>query len=1308
MTFASLHTHSEHSELDSTAKISELFKRAAELGQTALAVTDHGTLSGLWKAQQAADANGVKLIPGIEAYLAIGDRFDRNAVDVIEDGRTKTKKYEHLTLLAESEAGWANLVAISNESQLSKWGKHARVDYPLIAENRAGLIILTGCLGGPILGPLSRGDDKQAEANLVEIIETVGRENVFIEIMEHGIALESVILPAAAALAAKYSIPLVATNDSHHTHADGAGAHDAWLAVSTKTTLTDPTRYQFHGTGYHLRSEAEMLELRPEAWWAEAVANTAIVADRIAARVLPRPNPKLPAFPTPTGFVSNLAYFKHLVREGAVARYGPLADRPDVTARLNEELHIIRDAGFTEYFLIVHEVVSWARSQGILVGPGRGSAAGSLTAYALGITGICPLDNDLLFERFLEPGRPDFPDIDVDFESLRRGDVLDHLEELWGSRSVSLIGSFSAAKTKRALQDAARVLDAGALGRTLSAVVPSDGGNPYSFDRLFDLADGSSAEFRTQYAAGGDIATKVVALAREFADTVNGSSIHACGVIVSDLDLRAIIPQRIDSTTGRWISAWDSKDVEGFGLLKLDVLSIRNLDVAAQAIRFIEETTGEHLDFDNLPHPDSVGNDRVTAAWNLLRDGRTAGIFQMESAKMTELARQVQPASLTDLSAVVALFRPGPLSAGMDQHFARRKNGQEQIDYGIFTDDTAEQAVIAQVLGATYGTFVFQEQLMHLGRDMAGFTVGQRGELRKAVGKKDKVKMAHVGEMFVAGAVVETRDPSGVVTSPAFSRATAERMWEQMKGSGSYLFNASHSAAYAQLAFITAFLKANWPAEYGAAILAVTDGDEKRIAALRALPEEGIEILAPDVNLSGVHSRPEGRTAVRLGLSEIKNVGTAGELIVAVRDAAGRPFASFNAVVDQVRKGGVQSAGSEDLGYLPSNQVEALIEAGALDEFGPRMGLFTIARVAKGAPELAVPAIEWGYLERSARQRAVLLVSIGEHPLRHVQQDVRAWRSIRTVGDLEFSAAAIPVTSIPDVDGTPVTTIGILSRMSEKAYKRGRLANVTIEGSSGSIDAVLWDETLSASKYAGVIPPIGGLIAVTGRVTIREFEQEDEEGKTTTTFSKELIVLQVRRVPVNDPIRGGLTLDGAARIEFAPTVARPELPSPQTGAEGVVESPGTPVVSASATPTATVTPAAAPTDSEGIPYDDVAPVDEFSDDVLVVPVSVPPVADAADDDTVARLLGIVPVVETVAVPVSMPVVAEFTTVTCAVNTPGSRICRGLDVPDEFRQRVVAPGGTRPAFNSHPSMVGTVFEVLATDRRTVIGEVRLAA
>ncbi|MEK6311933.1 MAG: DNA polymerase III subunit alpha, partial [Curtobacterium sp.] len=757
--FAHLHVHTEHSALDGLTKMRELFAFVADAGMNACAVTDHGTLSGIWAAQDAADRAGVKLLPGCEFYLAYGSRFEPGSEDVIADhgddsddaegGRMKTRRYQHLTVIAITPAGWRSLVRLRNESERTKVtvaGKgYPLIDLELLAENRDGIVVLTGCLGGPVLGPLARGDESTCRKNLTALQDAVGSENLYVEIMSHGIDTEDAVLPRLAAIAGELSLTLVATNDSHYLREVDAPAHDAWLALRTKKQITDTNRYRFTGTGYHVKTEAEMRQVRPEQWWQDAVTAAGAVADRCVTRVVPQPDSMLPEFPTPQGFTSNRDYLIDRITAGAKARWGdPLPDA--VRQRLTTEFDVIMhpskknpDLSFDSYMLMVAEMIGWEQQQGGLVGAGRGSAPGSAIASSLDITALDPLARGLLFERFLEPGRADWPDIDTDFQKRRREAILDHLAEFWGDDRVVLIGAFAQAKSKRALRDAARVLGAGRVGDVLAKAVPIvDGGKPMSLARVTDEHDAATGEFRRLLARHGDDAEHTLALARAFEDTVAGLGIHACGVLVADRNLFDLIPLRQHKTTGRWIAEWDSRNVEQFGGVKLDVLALRNLDIVADAIDLIEEQTGERIDFSSIPDGSDPNDPRVQAAWRLLQDGQTAGIFQMESAPMAQLARDVRPTSMDDLSAVIALYRPGPLSAGMHTMYAARKNGAEQVDYSWLTTDPTEIAWIDSVLGETYGLIVYQEQMMRLAGIVAGFDAAERSKLRKAVGKKLK------------------------------------------------------------------------------------------------------------------------------------------------------------------------------------------------------------------------------------------------------------------------------------------------------------------------------------------------------------------------------------------------------------------------------------------------------------------------------------------------------------------------------------------------------------------------------------------
>lgn len=1214
--FAHLHVHTEFSALDGLTRIRELFAAVADAGQKACAVTDHKTLGGLWRAQQAADAAGVKLLPGVEAYLAFGSRFTPGSIEVpADDGddsddstgsgdadavvRMKTRRYMHLTLIAATPTGWRNLVRIRNASEATKVtvaGKaYPLIDYDLIGQNADGILVLTGCLGGPVIGPLARAhavsleatnvalstvrrdwllantpDDPdadvpaveleavdaalwadpetawriraltdaelkraadtaaEADAALTTLVAAVGRDNVFVEVMEHGLPAESAVLPEVSALAERHGLPLVATNDAHYLRAEDAPAHDAWLAVRTKKQVADKDRYRFHGTGYHLRTEAEMRALRAEDWWQQAVTNTGMVADRVADRVLPKPEPMLPTFPTPDGFTSNRDYLIAQVMQGAKERYGdPLPQQ--VRDRLNEEFPIITnpvlespELDFTTYMLMVAEMIGWERQQGGLVGAGRGSAAGCAIAYCLGITNIDPLANGLLMERFLERGRADWPDIDTDFQKSRREGVLDHLTEFWGEGRVSLIGAVPVSKSKRALRDAARVLGAGRIGDLLSKAVPDgEAGKPMGLSLVTDEANPATGEFRRALAKSGEDGGRVLALARLFEDTAAGEAVHACGVVVADRDLTDLIPMRIHKDTGRWITEWDSKDVESFGLIKLDVLALRNLDIAAASIDLISTHYGEQVTMDGIPESAQVdGDERVAASWRLLQEGRTAGIFQLESPSMRKLAQDIRPTGGEDLSALLALFRPGPLAANMHTAYARRKNGLEPVDYSWATTDPTEQQWLHTVLGETYGLIVYQESMMRLGTLLAGFNTQETSKLRKAVGKKKKDLMAEVGEQMIARAAVEYRDDAGNVISPVFQTSTVEHIYEAIKGAAEYAFNKSHSVAYARLSWQTAYLKANWPAAYGAAILSVTDEKGKRVEALHSLTSEGIAVLPPDVNRSQVATIPEGSTTVRLGLSEVRGTGEAvASRIVATRTDSG-DFTDLHDFMNRVRKAdSAQFAAS-------TSDVVGLVEAGAFDAFGPRFGLSMVARASRSVA-VPVPQMEWGVIERTTRQRSRLLTVVGENVLARFQQELRAWNVPGPVGPNGevLYAPGTPVGSLPDRDGSSVTTLGVLAAFSTATYRGGTRADMVIEGTNASIRAVMWDEALSRARATEVIPPVGSLVGATGRIQVRELETTSEDGSVERVMSREMVVMTLHAVPVCDPVVGALDGD---------------------------------------------------------------------------------------------------------------------------------------------------------------------------------------
>jgi len=734
-----LHNHSEHSCLDGLSRLKGMCQIAAEQGQDAIALTDHGTLGGAWKFAKAAKEVGIKPIQGCELYLSLGAREERNEeieprddegdTDADDDshgkttggGDTKTRRYQHLTVLAGSTQGWDSLVRIQSAAHSSFWYK-PRADFDLLARHSEGLIVLTGCLGGPVASKLKRGDYEGARANLGRLIEAVGKDNVYVEVMDHGIAAERKVTGGLVDLArefwgpADYEKRVVATNDAHYPRDTDAAAHDAWLAVGVGRKLDDTNRFAFKGTGYFIRSAEQMRGIFDDGnGTTKAVDTTLDIAERCSGDVLPSSHLRLPQFPALAEFTGTAAdYLKQQVKAGAQRRYGsPLPQ--EVRDRLNFEFEIIRDMGLADYFLIVADIIDASRKHGVRVGPGRGSSAGALVSYCLEIVNVDPLAHGLLFERFLHPARVGMPDVDIDFDTVGRDWAINYAVTKYGADRVARIGTFGMALSRQAIKNAARVLDHVSIGNELSKLVPivADG-KPMAFDHLDDEDYGASAAFRAK-ATATDEAKAVVELARSFEGVVAQEGIHACGVVIADAPFDGLVPLRWDHRKGAEedtaVTAWDGKDMDDAGFLKLDFLGLRNLDIISAAVRLIESTTGEVVDADNPPTDPT--NERVQATWAGIAAGRTSGLFQLEGSGITRLCEQIRPESLDDLSAIVALYRPGPLGAKMHEHYAARKRGEEDVDYAIYTADPAEQAVIASVLNDTYGTCVAEGQRVY-------------------------------------------------------------------------------------------------------------------------------------------------------------------------------------------------------------------------------------------------------------------------------------------------------------------------------------------------------------------------------------------------------------------------------------------------------------------------------------------------------------------------------------------------------------------------------------------------------------------
>jgi DNA polymerase-3 subunit alpha len=1119
-----LHTHTEYSVRDGISHIRDLCEAAAEDGQPAIAITDHGHLGGSWQLQQEAERAGIKPIFGCEVYVAIASggasrntekKVDADALETDSDtGHSWERKYHHLTVLAESPVGWRNLLKIQNAAHDNYWSKPI-VGWDELGDHSEGLIALTGCLGGPVKSRLAVGDLDGATAAMKKIDDVF--DSVYVEVMSHGIPAEDKMMPELVGLAKRYKASIVATNDSHFTHPDGSVVHDAWLCNGTKYTLDSPERWRFTGEGYWLRSAAEMRALFDTSPGTERAVDTTLeIAERCTGeRVIPEERLRLPVFDRSAN-ANDLLYEQ--VKAGARRLYGDDAGRlPEaVRRRLRHEMDVITEKGLADYFLIVADMISWARERGYRVGPGRGSAAGSCVSYCLGIIAVDPLAHGLLFERFLSPTRVGMPDIDTDFEDEAQESVINYLAERWGQDRVARIGAYGTAKARAALQSAGRVIGKADIGIKLANAVPdTTGGNTASLQELTDKSSEVGTGFRElvrDLASTDDDTERLVAIASGFEDTIANETIHPCGVVISDEGLPGVVPLHRDRRTGGLVTDWDGTEMEAAGFLKMDVLGVKNLSIVARAIKFVEESTGEVVDPETAT--DDPEDPRARAAWDLIAAGKTDGIFQLESSGMTDLAMQITPRSISELAVIIALYRPGPMGKGMHTLYAGRKTGQLKKSYAVFTDDPDEVAVISGVLDETLGIPIYQEQLMSLGEAVAGFGPVERDRLRHAVGKKVREEMDEVGEMFVSGATSNT-DMAGE-PKQVFSKETAVRLWDAMKSAGDYAFNKSHSVGYAKLSYENAWLKANWPAAFAAAWLAVTETAEKRIHVLASLSKEDVTVKGPDVNASGIETGLDDTGSVRLGLSEIKGIGTNSSAVTAEREATG-PFTSLADLIARVK--------------VPVNVVEGLIEAGACDSIAEvvhdtsgkevsasrRLGMLMVAPVLRDYPTTPVPACEWGVVERSARERDRLGVDISSKPLVVLGHQLSNWRA--PDGGHKF-----PVHKLPSVDSY-ASVIGILANFTI-IRKRSRFARLTISGTRGTVDGVMWSDALAAlEKSTEGIPAIGSIVGVDAKVkSQREFRRGDVDSQYSDDADgisepkKELSVLRIWTGPLDDPV----------------------------------------------------------------------------------------------------------------------------------------------------------------------------------------------
>src|ERR1700760_1557964 len=918
--YAHLHVHTEYSMLDGAARLKEMFKEVQANGMTHVAMTDHGNMYGAAEFHRQAKDAGVTPAIGIEAYVAPGSR--RNPQRILwgqphqkRDDVSASGAYLHKTIWARNNEGLHNLFKLTSrsyaEGALSKW---ARMDKEIIAEHAAGLMASTGCPSGELQTRLRLGQMDEALRSAAEYQDIFGKENYFLELMDHGLDIETRVRDGLIEIARKLNIPPVVTNDSHYSKESDSVSHDLLLCIQTGKTLADADRFKFDGSGYYIKSPAEMYAINNSDIWAEGCRNSQLlIADRVDTAGMFEFVNLMPRFPIPEGFDSEDALFTHTVWEGMDKRYpGGVPD--DRRRQAEYEIGIIVQMGFPAYFLVVADFINWAKNNGVAVGPGRGSAAGSIVAYAMGITDLDPLDHGLIFERFLNPERISMPDIDIDFDERGRADVIRYVTQKWGSDKVAQIITYGTIKAKAAIKDSTRVLGFPyAVGdRITKAFPPAVMGKDIPLGGIFDEdypRYGEAGDLRNLYNTEADV-KQIIDTARGIEGLIRQPGVHAAGVIMSAEPLTDHIPVWTRHSDGAVITQFDYPTCEGLGLLKMDFLGLRNLTIMADAVKAIEANRGIQIDLLDLTLDDKP-------AYELLTRGDTLGVFQLDGGPMRSLLRLMKPDNFEDISAVLALYRPGPMGVNSHTNYALRKNGQQDI-----TPIHPElEEPLREILEPTYGLIVYQEQVQKAAQILAGYSLGQADLLRRAMGKKKKEILDKEFLPFQQGC-----------RERGYSDKAIQAVWDVLVPFSGYAFNKAHTAGYGVVSYWTAYLKANYAPEYMAALLtSVGDDKDKSALYLNGCRRMRIKVLPPDVNESVATFTAVGED-VRVGLPAIRNVGVnVVDAIVATRKSKGA-FTSFS---DFLRK--VPTV------VCNKRVIESLIKGGAFDEFNhPRKGLVMV------------------------------------------------------------------------------------------------------------------------------------------------------------------------------------------------------------------------------------------------------------------------------------------------------------------------------------------------------------------------------
>ncbi|WP_392425804.1 DNA polymerase III subunit alpha [Barrientosiimonas humi] len=1063
--FVHLHNHTEYSMLDGAARIDDMFQVAQEMGMPAIATTDHGYLFGAYEFWSKSRKYDVKPIIGLEAYVTPGThRTDKTRVKFGGD-RTNPRDdvsgggaYTHMTLLARNNAGMHNLFKMGSLASLDQvYAKWPRLDRELLNQYGDGLIATTGCPSGEVQTRLRLGQYDLARDAAAEFRDIFGAENYYLELMDHGVEVERRVRDDLLRLAKDLSLPLLATNDLHYARKEDAKAHGALLCVQSGSTLLDPDRFAFDGDGYYLKSAAEMREVWRDL--PEACDNTLLVAERCEVSFTEGEGRFMPRFPVPEG-EDETSWFIKEVNSGLRGRFP--AGVPDYAQKQADyEIDVIVGKGYPGYFLVVADFINWAKENGIRVGPGRGSGAGSMCAYAMGITDLDPHPHGLIFERFLNPERKSMPDFDVDFDERRRGEVIKYVTEKYGDERVAQIVTYGTIKAKQAVKDASRVMGHPfSVGESLTKAMPADVmGKGVPLSGIYDpehprYAEGN--EFRALVETENHFG-EIVETAKGLEGLKRQWGVHAAGVIMSSEPLIDVIPIMRRLQDGQVITQFDYPSCETLGLVKMDFLGLRNLTILDDAIKNVKDNRGEDIDLDALS---KTLDDRAT--YQLLGRGDTLGVFQLDGGGMRTLLRLMQPDNFEDISAALALYRPGPMGVNAHTNFALRKNGKQELtplDPQLKGKLQAEMiTALEPILGTTYGLVIYQEQVMEIAQQLAGYTLGNADLLRRAMGKKKKEVLDAEYVPFSEG-----------MKAKGFNEASIAALWAVLVPFSDYAFNKAHTAAYGLVSYWTGYLKANYPAEYMAALLtSVRDDKDKSAIYLGECRRMGIKVLPPDVNESVADFAAVGED-IRFGLAAIRNVGrNVVDGIVQARESKGR-FESFE---DFLRKSPAV--------VCNKRTVESLVKAGAFDDLKhTRQGLVHVHEQYVDALvdekraeavgqdslfggfgdepgiELAalppVPDMEWDKHTLLAFEREMLGLYVSDHPLlglEHVLTKHADTSISRLIGE------------DGPPDGTTVTIAGLITGLQVKRTKKGDLwAIATVEDLDGSVECLFFPST---------------------------------------------------------------------------------------------------------------------------------------------------------------------------------------------------------------------------------------------------------